>query len=62
VVVTLAFDAQAATSVEGLASLDMAARLIARLYPRVRIQTLGGDDVLARALGFQPCCACDRRR
>jgi molybdopterin/thiamine biosynthesis adenylyltransferase len=50
VVVTLAFDAQAAASVEGLASLDMAARLIARLYPRVRVKTLGGDDVLADEL------------
>ncbi|MBR0687828.1 E2 ligase fold family C protein [Bradyrhizobium manausense] len=50
IVVTLAFDAQAATSAEGLASLDMAARLIARLYPRVRVLTLGGEDALADEL------------
>lgn len=50
VVVTLAFDAQAATSAEGLASLDMAARLIARLYPRVRVRSLDGDDALADEL------------
>ncbi|WFU80766.1 E2 ligase fold family C protein [Bradyrhizobium sp. CIAT3101] len=49
-VVTLAFDSQAASTAEGLASLDMAARLIARLYPRVRVLMLDGDDVLADEL------------
>jgi len=46
VVVALVFDTQAATSVEGLAALDMAARLIARLYPRVRVVPLDGDRAL----------------
>lgn len=49
-VVTLAFDSQAASTAEGLASLDMAARLIARLYPRVRVRMLDGDDVLVDEL------------
>jgi len=46
VVVALVFDTQAATSVEGLAALDMAARLIARLYPRVQVVPLDGDRAL----------------
>ena len=46
VIVSLVFDTQAATSVEGLAALDMAARLIARLYPRVRVVPLDGDHAL----------------
>lgn len=46
VVVALVFDTQAATSVEGLAALDMAARLIARLYPRARVLPLDGDLAL----------------
>ena len=46
VVVALVFDKQAATSVEGLAALDMAARLIARLYPRVRVLPLDGECAL----------------
>lgn len=50
VIVTLAFDTLAATSLEGLAALDMAARLIARLYPRVRILALDGDGALADEL------------
>jgi len=50
VVVVLAFDTQAATSVEGLAALDLAARMIARLYPRVRVRPLDGDGAYADEL------------
>lgn len=50
VVVGLRFDRNAASSPEGRAALDMAARLIARLYPRVRVQALYGDVELAEQL------------
>jgi len=50
VVVTIAFDTHAATSVEGLAALDMTARLSARLYPRVRVRALDGDGAHADQL------------
>lgn len=50
VTVTLAFDTQAATSLEGLSALDLAARLVARLYPRVRILALDDDPALAEEL------------
>jgi hypothetical protein len=57
-VVELAFDAAAANAAEGQASLDMAIRLLARLYPVLRITCLDGtegalvDDLsrLARAI------------
>lgn len=50
VVVTIAFDTRAATTAEGLAALDMAARLAARLYPRVCVRALDGDRALADEL------------
>ncbi|WP_257839645.1 E2 ligase fold family C protein [Phenylobacterium sp. J426] len=39
--VELAFDASATTRAEGRAALDMAARLLARLYPTLRLTPLG---------------------
>lgn len=50
VTVTLAFDKQAATSLEGLSALDLATRLVARLYPRVRVLALDDDPALANEL------------
>ena len=50
VVVTLAFDRDGAASREGLAALDMAARLLARLYPRVRVLALDDGFKLADEL------------
>lgn len=40
--VELAFDPKAAASPEGEAALDLAVRLLARLYPKLRIRQLGG--------------------
>ncbi|MGI4876619.1 MAG: E2 ligase fold family C protein, partial [Janthinobacterium lividum] len=59
VTVTLAFDTAAATSVEGLAALDMTARLVARLYPRVRVLALDGvhthaDELVALMREINP--------
>lgn len=50
VVVTIAFDAAAEASGEARHTLDMAVRLAARLYPRIRILPLHGDPSLAAAL------------
>jgi hypothetical protein len=50
VVVTLAFDRNASSTAEGAASLDMSARLAARLYPRVRVLALDGDEATAERL------------
>ena len=50
VTVTIAFDTIAATSAEGVAALDMAAHLAARLYPRIRVLPLDGDKALADGL------------
>ncbi len=49
VTVTIAFDSESG-SPEGGAALDLAARLIARLYPRVRILQLVATDGVAEAL------------
>lgn len=50
VTVTIAFDTHAATCLEGVAALDLSTRLIARLYPRVRVLPLGGDHAHADEL------------
>lgn len=50
VTVTIAFDTQAATCLEGLAALDMTTRLLARLYPRLRVLPLDGDHAHADEL------------
>jgi hypothetical protein len=60
VVLALVFDTQAATSVEGLAALDMAARLIARLSPtRSRLsKRRSRSSKIARAWsGVSPLCS-----
>ncbi|KUR78071.1 E2 ligase fold family C protein [Novosphingobium sp. FSW06-99] len=50
VVVTIAFDATGEESIEGQCALDMAARLVARLYPRVAIVPLSGTGELSGQL------------
>lgn len=50
VVVVIAFDGGAAVSAEGRCALDMAARLAARLYPRVRLEAIGGSEAAAAEL------------
>lgn len=50
-VVGIAFDGEAASSTEGTATLDLAVRLIARLYPEIAVLSLDeGGRSMARSL------------
>lgn len=60
VTVVLAYDSRAAASAEARTALDLAARLMARLYPRVAVRALGEDEGLAAQLmklmvSINPC-------